>query len=61
MNELLSLLEKNNHSIKIEYNQCHIEMYGQLTEFTLRQKFYRKRLKEEGYSYSHNVFVKSED
>ncbi|WP_397445031.1 hypothetical protein [Polaribacter sp. R77954] len=61
MNELLHLLAKNNHSIKIEYNRCHIEMYGQLTKFTLRQKFYRKRIKEEGYSFSRNVFVKSED
>ncbi|QXP63931.1 hypothetical protein [Polaribacter sp. HaHaR_3_91] len=61
MNELLSLLEKNNHSIKIDCNRSQIEMYGQLTEFNLRQKFYRKRVKEEGYSFSHNVFVKSED
>ena len=35
MNELLSLLERNNHTIRIKYNRCHIEMYGQLTEFNL--------------------------
>lgn len=61
MNDLIVLLEKNGHSIKFEYNRCHIEIYGQLTKFTLRQKFYRKRVTEEGYSYPHNIFVKSED
>tara|TARA_R110002072_G_scaffold37715_15_gene109944 strand:- start:3883 stop:4617 length:735 start_codon:yes stop_codon:yes gene_type:complete len=61
MNELILLLESNGHSIKIKYDRLHIEMYGHSTEFNLRQKFYRKRAKEKGYSYSHNIFVKSND
>ena len=51
MNDLINLLEANNHSIKFEYNHCHIEMYGQLTEINLRQKYFRKRIKNSsGYS-----------
>ncbi len=59
MNDLIILLEKNNHSIKFEYNRCHIEMYGQLTEINLRQKYFRKRIKDNS-GYSSNSFVKSE-
>lgn len=44
MNDLILLLEGNKHSIKFEYNRCHIEMYGQLTEINLRQKYFRKRI-----------------
>ena len=61
MNEFLSILEKNNHFITIAYKKSHIEMYGQLTKFILRQKFYRKRVQEKGYSFSHNIFIKSDD
>lgn len=46
MNDLILLLEANKHSIKFEYNHCHIEMYGQLTEINLRQKYFRKRIKD---------------
>lgn len=59
MNDLIILLEKNNHSIKFEYNRCHIEMYGQLTEINLRQKYFRKRtMNERGYS--HETYEKSD-
>lgn len=62
MNELIILLEKNNHSIKFEYGRCNIEMYGQLTQINLRQKYYRVRVRvKSDYSYSHNTFVKSDD
>lgn len=60
MNELINLLEKNNHSIKFEYGRCNIEMYGQLTQINLRQKYYRVSVKVDN-SYSHNTFVKSDD
>lgn len=46
INDLINLLEANNHSITFEYNRCHIEMYGQLTEIHLRQKYFRKRIKD---------------
>ncbi|WP_297365227.1 hypothetical protein [Thauera sp.] len=59
MNDLIILLEANNHSIKFEYNKCHIEMYGQLTEINLRQKYFRKRtMNERGYS--HESYEKSD-
>lgn len=52
MDTLIKKLEENNHSIKFEYDRCHIEMYGQLTEIYLRQKFYRKRKRDSsGYEY----------
>ena len=60
MNELIDLLEKNNHSIKFEYGRSNIEMYGQLTQINLRQKYYRKRIKSSS-GYLHNTFVRSED
>lgn len=60
MNEFLFLLEGNNHSIKIDCDKSKIEMYGQLTEFNLRQKYYRVREKVDS-DYSKNIFVKSED
>jgi hypothetical protein len=60
MNELITLLENNSHSIKFEYGRCYIEMYGQLTQINLRQKYYRVRVKVDN-SYSHNTFVKSDD
>lgn len=46
MNDLINLLEANNHIIKFYLNRCHIEMYGQLTEINLRQKYFRKRIKD---------------
>ncbi len=59
MNDLIILLEANNHSIKFEYNRCHIEIYGQLTEINLRQKYFRKRtMNERGYS--HEAYEKSD-
>lgn len=58
MNDLIILLEANKHSIKFEYNRCHIEMYGQLTEINLRQKYFRKRTMNEG-GYSHETYEKS--
>ena len=51
MDALIKLLEENNHTIKFEYKRCHIEMYGQLTEINLRQKYHRKRVQNDrGYS-----------
>ena len=58
MNDLINLLEANNHSITFEYNRCHIEMYGQLTEIHLRQKYFRKRLKDAS-GYGTHTYVKS--
>lgn len=60
MNDLILLLEANGHNLKLHCNRLQIEMYGQLTEFNLRQKFYRKRIKSSS-GYLHNTFVKSED
>ncbi|CAM3258335.1 hypothetical protein [Aequorivita lipolytica] len=58
MNDLILLLEANNHSIQFEYDNCHIEMYGQLTEINLRQKYFRKRtMGKRGYS--HETYEKS--
>ena len=51
MSDLTYLLEANGHSIKFEYDRCHIAMYDQLTEINLRQKYFRKRIKNlSGYS-----------
>ncbi len=58
MNDLILLLEANKHSIKFEYNRCHIEMYGQLTEINLRQKYFRKRVKDAS-GYSPDTYEKS--
>ncbi|MCH3881701.1 hypothetical protein [Tenacibaculum aquimarinum] len=60
MNDLINLLEANNHSIKFKHEQCFIEMYGELTQINLRQKFYRKRTKSSS-GYSTNTFIKSDD
>lgn len=59
MNALIKLLEENGHSIKFEYNECHIEMYGQLTEINLRQKHFRKRIKGSSGN-SINTYEKSD-
>ncbi len=59
MDMLIKKLEENNHSIKFEYQRCHIEMYGQLTEINLRQKYFRKRIKDDESSYSRNTYEKS--
>ena len=58
MDALIKLLEENNHAIKFEYKRCHIEMYGQLTEIHLRQKYHRIRVKNEG-GYAHEYYEKS--
>lgn len=58
MNDLILLLEANKHSIKFEINRCHIEMYGQLTEIYLRQKYFRKRIKNAS-GYSSDTYEKS--
>ncbi len=58
MNDLIHLLEANDHCIKFDMNRCHVEMYGQLTEINLRQKYFRKRIPND-YGYSHNTFEKS--
>lgn len=58
MNALINLLEANKHSIKFEYDRCHIEMYGQLTEINLRQKYFRKRIKDAS-DYSPDTYEKS--
>lgn len=59
MNYLLHLLEANNHTIKFEYNECHIQMYGQLTEINLRQKCFRKRIKDSS-GYGSDTYEKSD-
>ncbi|PQV50269.1 hypothetical protein CLV33_102128 [Jejuia pallidilutea] len=59
MDKLVKKLEENNHTIKFEYQLCHIEMYGQLTEINLRQKYFRKRIKDSS-GYGTNPYVKSE-
>lgn len=38
MNELIILLENNDHSVKFEIGRCHIEMYGQLTQIHFKTK-----------------------
>lgn len=58
MDALIHLLEENKHSIKFEYNRCHIEMYGQLTEINLRQKYFRKRIKNSS-GYGRDTYEKS--
>ena len=59
MSDLIFLLEKNGHTITFEYNRCHIEMYGQLTEINLRQKYFRKRDKD-ALGYGSERYEKSE-
>ncbi|MCH3884398.1 hypothetical protein [Tenacibaculum aquimarinum] len=58
MNNLVNLLHENGHSIKFNYSRCQIEIYGQLTEFHLRQKYFRVRVKN-SYGTTHNTFEKS--
>ena len=58
MNDLIHLLEANGHSIKFELNRCHIEMYDQLTEINLRQKYFRKRIKDSS-GYDADTYEKS--
>tara|TARA_R110002073_G_scaffold57778_3_gene146605 strand:- start:3207 stop:3926 length:720 start_codon:yes stop_codon:yes gene_type:complete len=58
MDTLIKKLKKNNHSIKFEYQRCHIEMYGYLTEINLRQKYFRIRIKDKS-GYSCNTYEKS--
>lgn len=58
MNNLINLLEANGHNITFYLNRCHIEMYGQLTEINLRQKYFRKRIKNSS-GYSSDTYEKS--
>jgi hypothetical protein len=46
MTDLMVLLDADNHNIIFEYNRCYIEMYGQKTEFHLRQKYFRRRIND---------------
>ncbi len=59
MSDIIFLLEENGHGITFEYNRCHIEMYGQLTEINLRQKYFRKRDKD-ALGYGSERYEKSE-
>lgn len=59
MSDLIYLLEADGHSIKFEYDRCHIEMYEQLTEINLRQKYFRKRIKNSS-GYSTETYEKSD-
>nr|BFF36921.1 hypothetical protein BACT7_17830 [Tenacibaculum mesophilum] len=59
MDELIKLLEENNHTIKFKHKRCHIEMYGQLTEINLRQKYHRIRVQNDRGE-SHQSFEKSD-
>ena len=59
INNLILLLESKNHSIKFDMDRCHIEMHEQLTEFNLRQKYFRKRVKNSS-CYTYNTFEKSD-
>lgn len=59
MDSLIKLLEANSHSIKFEYKRCHIEMYGQLTEINLRQKYFRIRTKDAN-GWTRQTFKKSD-
>ena len=61
MNDFVKLVESKGHKMKIIYEQCFVEAYGETTQINLRQKFYRKRIKETNDYYSHNKFVESED
>jgi hypothetical protein len=58
MNDLIHLLEANGHCIKFYLNRCHIEMYDQLTEIHLRQKYFRKRIKDAS-GYGTDTYEKS--
>lgn len=58
MDTLIKKLEENNHSIKFEYERCHIEMYGVLTQINLRQKYFRKRIPD-SRGYSSDTYEKS--
>ena len=58
-NDLIHLLEANGHCITFYLNRCHIEMYGQLTEINLRQKYFRKRIKDAS-GYSSDTYEKSD-
>ena len=59
MSNLIYLLEENGHSIQFYLNRCHIEMYGQLTEINLRQKYFRKRIKDAS-GYGTDTYEKSD-
>ncbi|WP_262733925.1 hypothetical protein [Gaetbulibacter sp. NE] len=58
MDTLVKKLEENNHSIKFEYQRCNIEMYGVLTQINLRQKYFRKRIKDSS-GYGTDTYEKS--
>jgi hypothetical protein len=58
MNVIVSYIYKQNHSIVFEYGRCYVEMFGQKTEFYLRQKYNRIRTRDEK-GWSNQTFVKS--
>jgi hypothetical protein len=58
MSDLIHLLEQYGHRITFKYNRCYIEMYGQLTEINLRQKYYRRRIKD-STGYGTDTYEKS--
>lgn len=58
MNVIISYIFKQNHSIVFEYGNCYVEMFGQKTEFYLRQKYNRIRNTNER-GWSNQSFVKS--
>ncbi|PNW27816.1 hypothetical protein [Formosa algae] len=58
MNVIVSYIYKQNHSIIFEYGNCYVEMFGQRTEFDLRQKYNRIRTTDEK-GFINQTFVKS--
>ena len=58
MNDLIVYIEKKGHIVTFKYDRCHIEMYGQLTEINLRQKYFRKR-KKNASGFSMETYEKS--
>ncbi|WP_218599205.1 hypothetical protein [Polaribacter sp. NJDZ03] len=58
MNVIVSYIYKQNHSIVFEYGNCCVEMFGQKTEFYLRQKYNRIRTTDEK-GWSNQSFIKT--
>ncbi len=58
MNVIVSYIYKHNHSIVFEYGNCCVEMFGQKTEFYLRQKYNRIRTTDEK-GWSNQSFIKT--
>ncbi len=47
MDTFIRIVEGMGHKMTFEYNRCHVEMFGQMTEINLRQKVHRVREKDE--------------